>query len=119
MSTGRLECEEKRIMTKNKAQTQEMEQRLEYWLSTFGQNITRIDHVLDSLEDLREELNTDNVDLSKIGLEVIAEVDGDPFDAIHFWIDMEWSIIDYRQVQEGVAAIYLSPTHYMELEPSK
>ncbi|MBD2516856.1 hypothetical protein H6G93_17895 [Nostoc sp. FACHB-973] len=53
-------------------------------------------------------------------LEIIAEVDGDPFEAIHFWIiDMEWSIIDYRQVEEGIPAIYLSPTHYMELEPSK
>ncbi|MGF2037443.1 MAG: hypothetical protein RMZ43_019335 [Nostoc sp. CmiVER01] len=55
-------------MTKNKAQAQEMEERLKYWLSNFGENITRIDHVIDSLEDLREELNTDNVDLSKIGI---------------------------------------------------
>ncbi|MEJ6485694.1 hypothetical protein N0Y54_31165 [Nostoc punctiforme UO1] len=55
-------------MTKNEAEIQEIEQRLKYWLSNFGESITRIDHVLDSLKDLQEELNTDNVDLDKIGI---------------------------------------------------
>ncbi|MBD2536934.1 hypothetical protein H6G97_50090 [Nostoc flagelliforme FACHB-838] len=53
-------------------------------------------------------------------LEVIAEVDGDPFDAINSWAkDMEWSIVNYRQVKEGIPFIYLSPTGYIELEAPK
>jgi len=49
-------------------------------------------------------------------LEIIAEVEGDAFDAIHFWvIDKEWSLIDYRQVKQGVPLAFLSPTHYMAL----
>ncbi len=49
-------------------------------------------------------------------LELIAEVDGDAFDAIHFWArDMEWSLIRYDEIKEGTPELYISPTHYMEL----
>jgi hypothetical protein len=47
---------------------EEGKQRIEYWLGTFGQNITRIDHAIDLLQDLQEELNSENVDLNAIGI---------------------------------------------------
>ncbi|MGJ5630522.1 hypothetical protein [Nostoc sp. CALU 1950] len=31
---------------------QEAERRIEYWLETFGENITRIDHAIELLQDL-------------------------------------------------------------------
>lgn len=49
-------------------------------------------------------------------LEVIAQVDDDAFEAINFWaIDMEWTLVNYDQVQEGIPKLYMSPTHYMVL----
>ncbi|MEH1965408.1 hypothetical protein [Nostoc sp.] len=48
---------------------EEGKQRIEYWLGTFGQNITRIDHAIDLLQDLKEELNTENVNLNTIGID--------------------------------------------------
>ncbi|MEH2135113.1 hypothetical protein [Nostoc sp.] len=49
-------------------------------------------------------------------LEVVAEVDGDVFDAVHFWaIDMEWTLVNHNQIGEGIPKLYLSPTHYMVL----
>ncbi|MEH1817483.1 MAG: hypothetical protein V7L31_00025 [Nostoc sp.] len=53
-------------------------------------------------------------------LEIVAEVEGDAFEAIHFWIiDMEWSIVDYHQVKGVIPLVFLSPMHYMALKPSK
>ena len=49
-------------------------------------------------------------------LEVVVEVDGDVFEAVNFWaIDMEWTLVNYNQIEEGIPKLYLSPTHYMVL----
>ncbi len=47
---------------------EEGKQRIEYWLGTFGENITRIDHAIELLQDLQDELNSENVDLHTIGI---------------------------------------------------
>ncbi|MBN3957517.1 MAG: hypothetical protein HWQ39_01245 [Nostoc sp. NMS8] len=49
-------------------------------------------------------------------LEIVAEVEGDAFEAIHFWIiDMEWSLVDYHKVKGAIPLAFLSPTHYIAL----
>ncbi|RCJ29930.1 hypothetical protein A6769_34920 [Nostoc punctiforme NIES-2108] len=55
-------------MTKQEAERQEAEERIKYWLETFGENITRIDHVIELLEDLKDELKSEKVDLHTIGI---------------------------------------------------
>lgn len=47
---------------------QEIKQRIEYYLQTFGENISKIDAAIDLLQDLKNELNEENADLQTIGI---------------------------------------------------